>query len=330
MITVLEAQLLKEPRVDAKVVQSVRKGEHLYIHKKHFIKGPLESEYFKEHIPDLMEYEGNDEHPGFYLTRDNTGEDAYIPVDFVKLIYRDEREFTQAVTPFDPDPMDYRLPEPLPDGYPLIKEYSYRSMVSFFAGPDIKSNYPYAQVVDKEDFSYRGGFSANFMRRGNWDIEDRVYWGAVFQMWTSRTDYDLFDGTNSTENKGQIGFGPVLSYDTWKNENYAVNLSFQALLNYNRVIVERNDDSLNLSEERSFVGWSVSPKISTTFHLINLMSKGSFYIGADMQLMFPTTLSSNTLANAPDLWNDFGTNSDQIEYPFMAIWSGIAGVQFQY
>ncbi len=329
MIVVHEAQLLKEPRVDAKVVQSVRKGQHIYIHKKHFLNSPLDSRYFKEHYPDLIKYE-EDEHPGYYLTRDNTGEDAYLPKEYAKLIYRDGREITQSVTPFKPDPFDYRLPEPLPEGYPVLRENSYRSAISLFAGPDLKSNYPYTSVMEKEKFSQRGGLQLNYLTRANWDTQDRVYWGGTFHIWASTAEYDLFDGTNSTENKGQVGFGPVFSYDTWKTEDYMINLLLQVTFDYNRVLIKREDRGDELKEERSFTGFTVSPKIGTSFHFINVFESGSFFIGADMQLILPTTLTSNTEPNAPDLWNQYGTSEDTLAYPLTAIWNGMIGFQFQY
>ena len=329
MIVVHEAQLLKEPKIDAKVVQSVRKGEHIYIHKKHFLNSPLASEYFQSHYPDLEKYD-EDEHPGFYLTRDNTGEDAYLPKEYAKLIYRDNREVTQNVTPFTPDPFDYRLPEPLPEGYPVLRDYSYRSAISFFGGPDLKSNYPYSSVMEREKFSQRGGIQANYLTRANWDTQDRVYWGAVFHLWISTAEFSLFDDTRSTENRGQVGFGPIFSYDTWKTEDYMINLSMQLTVDFNRVLINRENPSTELSEERSFTGISVSPKVSTSFHFINVFKKGSFFIGADLQLMLPMTLTSNTEPNAPELWNGFASSEDQIRYPLAGIWSGTIGFQFQY
>jgi hypothetical protein len=328
IITTLEAPIFHKQSIDSTVIQYARKGQTIYIHNKHFVDGPLdviydESDNFVANRDSIIDYED------YYETKDNNGQKAYISKYYVKLITHDEREFTQNITPFDPDPNDYRLEEPLPENYPLVKKNKYRATMSFSAGPDIRSNYNYNEVLEREDFSNRYGFNLSYGRKANWDKKDRFYFGGILHGWTALSKFELFDDRRTKEIKSQIGVGPFVSYDIWRNSDSTVTALGSISLNYTRNVVEQA--SLDgLEEQRIFSSLSFSPRIASFYQLKTNIPGVDFIAGFDMQFYLPQELRSSKQAELSAFWNEQGSNQDTVYIPFTAHWSAFIGIQSRY
>lgn len=331
IVTTLEAPLLSDRSIDAKVVQTARKGDKIYIHDKYFINGPLDVVYRaddKQDTKELSRLEDGEGYERFYETIDRNGNTAYISRYFVKLITGDIREFSQNITPFNPDPNDYRPEEPLPEGYPIVKKERYRARLSFMAGPDLKSNYNYNILLSEEQFSNRYGFDLSYGRKAAWDKEDRFYFGGVFQGWTSQAKFVLFDDRKATENKSQIGIGPYLSYDPWRQKDMTLTLQGSLLVTFNRNSITQKDTD-GFDEERIFSAFTVSPRLSS-FIQVKTKSLGvDFVAGLDMQFYLPHNLKSNKQPQT-GFWNDYQSSQDTVYVPFTAHWSAFIGVQTRY
>lgn len=310
IIVVHEAPLHQKPSIKSKVLQLVRKGQKIYIHNQH-----LKSNF--------------DSKSNFYQTLDRNGNTAHIAKDYVKLITNDLREKRQAISPFSPDPTDYRLQEPLPKNYPFIKDERHRGQVSILAGPDMKANYIYPQVILEERYSFKRGFQLSYLKKANWDEKDRFYFGGEFTLWFSEARYTLLDFTEAQEARGQISVGPLITYDLWRGHEQRLTLKGSLPVHWSRMLVAQSTTE-TLFEERSFSGFSVSPKLGAFFQFEKLVYEMDLFFGSDIQFHLPQKLKSKTAVQIPELWQASGSALDSIDVPFQAHWSLYLGFQTHY
>jgi len=297
-VIVLEAPLLQKPQLNSKVVQLVRKGDKIY----------LPSEY-DEPNPNLPQY--NPDHrfeaypaSGFYETMDKSGQPAFIPAKYVKVIWKDEREFSQDLNPWEHDPTDYRIAEPIPDGYPLVPKNKFKALVSFVTGPDEKNNFAYGSSIVKEDFSNRYGLDMGWLNKVNWDPYDRFYFGALATIQTSQAKIELFDDRKTSETRGFVGLGPLLSYDVYRTEKNRFTVLSALMIRYNRSIISQKSSDTGEEEERFFSGWSFGPKFSGLYSFRNAFPFTDFFVGLDLQVILPHTTQANSNSEFSDLWGD--------------------------
>ncbi len=326
IITTLEAPIVRSLNVDAPTVMTARKGQKIYIHDKYFKNGPNDVIYIKEDKnQDFGAFETEEGYEKFYETLDKNGQKAYISRYYVKLITNDQREFTQKITPFKPDPNDYRLAEPLPENYPFQSPEMGRARVSLSMGPDIKSNYNYNSILTEEDFSNRYGFELAFGRKANWDTENRFYFGAIVQAWTSEARFQLFDDRKTTESRSQLSAGPYLSYDPYRDNDMRLTMEASLLVSYTRNLVKQTDLS-GFSEERLFSGLGFSPRLSSYIQWKTMSQSVRFISGFDVQFYMPQSLTSST-EPISDFWNEFEDETDRVSIPLTAHWSLFLGIQ---
>ncbi len=330
IVTTHEAPIVRDVTLDSPVVMTARKGDKIYIHDKYFINGPLEVVYRaddKQGVDDLK-LEDDQGYEQFYETIDKNGQTAYISRYYVKLITQDIREFSQAVTPFKPDPNDYRLTEPLPPDFPWGERRTWRSTLSFQMGPDIKSNYNYNRVLTEEDYTNRYGLQMSYGRKADWDTENRFYFGGIFHAWTSAARFTLFDDRKATEARSQLALGPYISYDPWRYNGNRLTIQGSLLLNYTRNLVKQEDPS-GFDEERLFSSLSFSPKFATFLQFRTPTPDVDIIAGMDIQFYLPQNLRSS---KAPEtgFWNEFNSDQDTVYIPFTAHWSLFIGVQTNY
>jgi hypothetical protein len=314
VVIVLEAPLLASPSMNARVVQTARKGDKLFIHPRHFFGSPLEPNY-EQHLPEDIAEVDRLTTKEFYETSDRSGQRAYIPRRYIKLITGDSRENFEPVTIAGHDPTDYRLEEPLPKGYPLIKKDSYRTMVQFGMGPDVIASYAYPSASVKEDFSSRYGMTASWLSRAEWDRSDRFYFGGIVEAHTSRARFQLFDDREATEARGQFGIGPFMTYDAWRDENYQFTLGLGGIFSFSRTIVGQETTGEGGIEERIFSTWTFAPKTQAIFQWREVFPEIDFFLGTDVQF-FPThSLTTSTPQEYTDFWNE-DPALDRINVPF--------------
>lgn len=305
-VIVLEAPLLQEAKLNSKVVQLVRKGDKIYLPPQYDNPDPNLPEYNPDH-----KFEAYPEN-GFYETLDKNGHTAYIPARYVKVIWKDEREFSQDLNPWEHDPTDYRLAEPIPDGYPLVPKEKFKSIVSFVTGPDEKTNFAYGSSVVKEDFSNRYGVDLGWLNKVRWDPYDRFYFGGLATIQTSQAQLELFDGRETKETRGFIGAGPVLSYDVFRNEKNRLTLLSALMIRYNRSIISQNSTETGEEEERFFSGWSFGPKFTGLYSFRNALPSTDIFVGLDLQVILPYTTNATSSSDAVDLWGNTDSLGHQL------------------
>ncbi|MAF78599.1 MAG: hypothetical protein CME60_10570 [Halobacteriovoraceae bacterium] len=329
IITTLEAPIMSNPSMTSQVRQLIRKGEKLYIHDKHFRNGPLEISYDNSADTGFFPINMNDKGEGFYQTKDRNGQTAYISTRYVKLITHDVREFTQNITPYNPDPNDYRLEEPLPKNYPLVEKNKYRAVFNFSMGPDLKTNYNYNSVLAEEDFSNHYGFELKYSRKAGWDKENRFYFGGMLRGWTSKSRFRLYnDNRSATEDKSQLGIGPFISYDPWRNKDFTLTFSGGVLFNYDRNLVTQNHPFGE--EQRLFSAFTVTPVFSTFAQIQTNVPDLAIVAGIQTQIYLPHSLTTSKEPTLNTAWRSFGSSEDQIDIPFSAQWSAVIGIQSYY
>jgi hypothetical protein len=323
MVIVLETPFFKERSWDSLVVQNMRKGDVIFIHNKHMGLSTYEVDYG---VGDRdLENIKDDKNEGFYQTLDRNGLPAFVPRKYIKLIYKDTREFESSVTPFEKDPTDYRLEEPLPKGYPLFPANKFRASLSMAFGPGTKNNYTYPRPVSSETFSSRKGIEFFYTSKVEFDPYDRFYFGGAFSFYAEEASFELNDGTDATEAKGQLGFGPFASYDIFRTKNNLFTLGGGININYNRFLVSQERGSF--SEERIFSGFSFTPKLNIYYQRKNIVAENiNLLVGTTMQVNFSHSLSSSTTPEIEDFWND-ELASDNFVVPIGGQFTVFIGIQ---
>ena len=329
IVLVYELDYLSDRSPNAKVIQTAVKGDQIYIHPRHFINSPLERRYEKISDLNLDELESKRaDDQGYYETLDNNGNQAWVKKKHVKLVFKDDREARQSISPYNDrnwDPTDYRIEEPIPPDYPLMIKDRKRAFITAGTGPTPRTNYPYRDIVDTEEMINRIGFTLAYMNKVNWDKFDRFYYGGTGHFYGSGAKYQLFDGTIAEESRGEFGAGPIVSYDVWRTEEYKFTTSAALTLNRTRYLVSTKSDSGD--EERSFSSWNFTPKLAAFFSWINIIPGSDFIAGADMQMTFGHYLKPNTEPVVEDNWQN---DSDEIFIPFGGHMTLFIGVQTHY
>ena len=259
VITVLEAPLLKEPRLESEVVQWTRKGETLFLH------------------PEIIQIIDEDQPVEFYKTLDRSGHTAYLYKKHVWVTTDDHRELTQSFK--KEDPTDYRLQEPLPHRYPLIQPQGYRGQYLLSATPPSAENFPYNQKIAAKGYSYRYEFSAMIAKRAPSDLYDRWYVGGMVNI---RSYYNNFvlNNRKSEENWLKLGIGPTVMNDIYRTENDRINWATSFLLYpMNTVNITQEKWSTNETQSRTYRSWSVATRSGLYYQRIHILGDVDFVAG---------------------------------------------------
>lgn len=320
VIIVLEAPLYEKEMKGSAIVEYIRKGERIFIHDRHLDLSPNERDYGQT-IPNIQS--------DFYLVQDKNGQDAYIEKRFVKKIYKDERENLEPISPFDHDPTDYRLKEPLPPKYPALTDDRYRAFINLATGPATKVNYPYADTLKGENYNLRRGVELAYLKNIEFDIVNRFYFGAKFHFWQDEATFTLYDWNNekklATEEHGQFGVGSYVSYDAYRDFRYRVSFNGGFTFNWNRTYV--NLKSKDEEENRFFSAYTITPSLGTLLQFPNALPRADIILGSSLQFNLPYELLPAARPINQTSWNK---DSDQIAYPFGGVFTVFIGLQTSY
>ena len=105
IVLVLEAPLLLKPDIEAPISMFVRKGEKIFIHDKNAGLSLNDVQY--DLTTRNVTYDQGPSGKLFLQSVDSQGRAVWIEKRFVKLIYKDDREFTESISPFKKDPKDF-------------------------------------------------------------------------------------------------------------------------------------------------------------------------------------------------------------------------------
>lgn len=330
VITVLEAPIQLNPRLNSKVIQYARKGDQIYIPSKYFLENQVDKilapSYRQGHKYNTELWQR--ENLSYFEVMDNNGRKAYILKDHVKLIYNDEREFNEPINAYDKDPTDYRIAEPLQKDFPFVVNETYRSGLDVTYGPNMKTGYQYNVSSTEAILKNRIGARFYYLKNANWDKQNRFYFGGVAHWWTSSAEYYLTDGRSSVESTTQAGIGPHISYDLWRRERFRITSEGSLIFSYTNRVVSQESTFLDSSEERTFSGLSLMPKLATTFSIRNVVPGLDLVTGIEVQAYIPHRLTSGEGDENSVLWNS--SSNDQIDIPFNAYWNVFLGFRSQY
>lgn len=306
VVIVLEAPLLKKPSLNAVVLQTLRKGQRVY-------------------VPN--EISESQKQPEFIQTYDKAGDVAYIPLKYIKIISNDLSEYKTPISIGKYDPTDYRLEEPIPLSYPFVNNSFLRANISFISGNNMKSPFEYNSNLTGQHFSSELGARFNVTRKIKFDKNDRYYFGLFGAISTSDNSIEFQNQNKAKENRSVIRIGPMITYDTFKNSTYRLTLGGGFTYNYHKSSITINN-STGTREQRLFSGFSLSPFINSYLQLQEIFPGIDLIAGSDLNIYLPHSQKSKDSITFPELW---GTN------PPSAINSGLKtqvafflGVQVRY
>lgn len=310
IIIVLEAPLLKEPRLGSVVYQMLRKGSRVYIPNE--IGNLLDSE---EGLPEFIQ------------TYDRVGNIAYVPTKYLKIITHNLSENKMPITYPGSDPTDYRIEEPIPDTYPFDNTSFLRASLSVSMGNNIKAPYDYNSNFSKQSYSAETGARLIISRKISFDNYDRYYFGFIGAINTTNNTVDFQNLNSAKENRSVIKAGPIISFDAYKTEKLRFTLGTGFTYNYHKTTLTMAD-ALGNSEQRMFSGYSFSPFTNTTVQVMDVLPMTDFIAGADVSLYLPHSQKTTDEITLPDLWNADSPN--QIQAGLKPQVSFFLGVQVKY
>lgn len=340
IVTVLEAPIFAIPDEDSKVVQYVRKGEEIYIHPAEFFRDRYEgiifmdenkvqnyeATYAKE-FRDPLFPEGATYYPEpgsrFYKTLSASGKEAYILKDHVYLLYQDARELSQKV--IEEDPTDYRIEEPLPEGYPLVQDTGYRGYLSFGMGVPTQASYPYTERINDIGYDFLKEVQVVWGKHISFDFSRRMFFGGMITVGSSKVDY-LLQNLKATERETRFSVGPWISYDYWRSEDYALNISGSIQFAFlNLLDIEIKEKTGDFKETRSFRSTYFAPSIGISFQKKNIFSSLELIAGINSSMNLPHSYETADTTEDESKWK-----GNQFDRPFSAQVTYFLGLQSNY
>lgn len=303
VVIVLEAPLLRSPSLSSTVLQTIRKGEKVYIPRE---------------IGNLSVM------PEFIPTFDRAGNRAYIPSRYVKVVTGTLEEREQPIRFAGHDPTDYRIEEPIPVTYPFEDRSFLRASAAFIVSNNTTSSYAYNSAFNDQNFKAEMGGRLTLTKKVDFDKYDRFYFGFIGLITSSKNSLTFKNESIAEESRGIIRGGPWLTYDAFKNDNYRLSIGTGFTFNYHRTTLFV-DNSIE-SEERIFNGFSISPMTSTTLQINDVLPNTDFVTGVDLSLFLPHTLKTTADSEIPELWGE----DNQITSGLKAQASIFMGVQVKY
>ncbi|MDD4975827.1 MAG: hypothetical protein PHY93_15830 [Bacteriovorax sp.] len=305
IVIVLEAPLLKEPKLNSIVLQTLRKGSRVYVPKE---------------IGDLFEL------PEFIQTYDRVGNLAFVPTKYIKIVTHDLSESRMPITYPQNDPTDYRLEEPIPQSYPFDNTSFLRASLALTMSNNIKAPFDYNSNFSKQTFSTESGGRLIITHKINFDRHDRYYFGFFGAITTSNNTIQFKNENKSSENRSILRLGPVITFDAFKTNNYRFTLGTGFTYNYHKSALKMSGAAG--SEERLFSGYSLSPMANTQVQVTDVLPQTDLIAGADFSLFLPHTQKSKDEIAIPELW---GTESPtQIQSGLKTQVAFFLGVQVKY
>lgn len=316
VIIVLEAPLFEKEDTKSRILQYVRKGDRIFIHDRHAGISTDDPDYGQvREVP----------YGDFYFVQDKNGREAYVPRKYVKRIMKDQREYAEKISPFDHDPTDYRLKEPLPPKYPIVNEERYRAIANFALGPARKVNYPYPNGIQTENFAPRMGVELSYLKNIEYDTINRFYFGAKFHFWQDEANFELGSGKTAKEQHGQFGVGPTVTYDAYRDDDYRVCFTGGFSFNWNRTLatIEGPDEE----ENRIFSAFTITPEVGTLLQFPKVLPHIDLVLGTALQFNLPYVLNPQGPAINAESWN---AESDSLSYPLGGNLTAFLGLQSSY
>ncbi len=299
-IVVLDAPLFSAPSWDAKILARKRKGQLIYIHPKD--RRPVQ---YREDLNVFPDADSSD----FYLTITQDGKDAFVPKDFVHILYKDEREFDNKLP--KPDITDYRPPEPLAKSYPFIIESPFSAELLLGTSFQQRKPYPFPSDISESHFQPATDFAFKYLYAPQVDRFARFAIGMHFTFQYLKNSFVLGNGNGAEINFVKFGAGPWAQYRLFQNKHY--NVHFGGGFDYHfldRISIEQTGPTSGL-ERRLFDGFSIVPKAEVSLTIPKVTSTLDFVVSALISKEIYNKYRAISQAQFSDWWN---TEDDSISF----------------
>jgi hypothetical protein len=336
MVSVLEAPLFRRPYRNSSVIQYVHQDEIIYIHPLVLVdqsaygnlpEGKKLGSDDKDDPFSLTEdIENYHEGSEFVLTKDNLGRDAWILREHVHIWYEDPRELSQKTA--SPDNTDYRLMEPLPDGYPIARLEKNRGSIALSLTSPQTTNYRYNQRVTAEGYGNQFELNAQLLRVVSRELSGRWYAGGLLSIRTAENEYRL-ESRSAQEQWTRLGAGGVISYDAWRSEKSRITIKgFLLAYPLTQVTIRQNERASGDEEIRQYRGWNSAARLETQWTRIKFFQNLDFTLGLWSELESPMELEAKTSTNRPQWWGE--GKGDSFSSSIAFTFAGVVGLQSSY
>jgi hypothetical protein len=338
-VVVLEAPMFRKPDVSSEVIQYVHKNERIYVHpvvmndRSRHQDIPVDADKVRKELNEDPFYEVSEEklnyHDGmdFILTKDNQGRNAWMLREHVFVYYEDQREKTQKDP--NPDPTDYRLREPLPATFPIVRDESLRGNMVLSLGTPYTRSYPYNEKIKAEARGFQYELNAQFTkRRMEKEVEfSRWYYGGMLTVRTSENRFTL-EERRAQEQWVRFGGGGVASFDAWRTEKQRIVLTGSLIAYpFTQASISQTDQD-GVQENRTYLGWNFGARAGTQWHFRRVLAELDFVIGVWGEFESPMRLQAKTSTNRPEWWG--GGKSDTFSPNATFTFAGVIGFQSTY
>lgn len=304
------APLLSARTDDSKTLQVLRKGEKIYL---------AETDLKDPNYPEYLE------------TIDRSGRTAFIKREYLKIIWKDQRENTTAINYTNAstghDSTDFRPEEPIPSTYPFETREFTRLNVSLAVGSNPKGPYTYSENISEQNFSYETGARFLYQRKADFDQVDRLYFGLFGSVASVTNKVDFTSGGTSKENRSLFRLGPIVSFDFYKTQKHLLNLGTGFSWNHHRSTITVSQTGLG-EEERLFTGFSISPFIQSQFAFRNFYPNADFTLGSELSFYLPHTQNAGSDPEFNKYWSSESPNEFQQTLRLQAQF--YMGINFKY
>lgn len=304
------APLLSARTDNSKTLQVLRKGEKIYL---------AETDLKDPNYPEYLE------------TIDRSGRTAFIKREYLKIIWKDQRENTTAINYTNAgtghDSTDFRPEEPIPSTYPFETREFTRLNVSLAVGSNPKGPYAYSENISEQNFSYETGARFLYQRKADFDQVDRLYFGLFGSVASVTNKVDFTSGGTSKENRSLFRLGPIVSFDFYKTQKHLLNLGTGFSWNHHRSTITVSQTGLG-EEERLFTGFSISPFIQSQFAFRNFYPNADFTLGSELSFYLPHTQNAGSDPEFNKYWSSESPNEFQQTLRLQAQF--YMGINFKY
>lgn len=317
-ITVLEAPIFESENIDSKIIQYHYKGDQIYIHPRHTRNNRLknkvnisneklqasQNQYLKDFKDPLFDYNIEEvENSDFYKTLDSNGKDAYILKEHVYIFYNDLRELDQNEKEFDPT--NYKLNEPLPKNYPLIKEIKSRGISSIAFRSALRPNYPFPKTITDQAIGLETEFNFIWTNHVSWNQDYRLFFGGNIFISSSENAF-IIETASATERLFKIAVGPYICYDIWRNNEYRFNIFSALTLGlFNSKSINVNSDQSSSSINIEYGTNDLELRFGSNFQIQDVLSTADFLFGFNTFFQLP---HSYDLRSRSGNINDFSSS----------------------
>lgn len=303
-VIVLEAPLFKNESIDSPIIQYLYKGNKVFIHPQHTRDDRFKKDFdfseeeilkaqkkYKKEFKDPLfsEFLIENKNSDFYKTVDQNGNDAYILKKHIFIVFNDLRELDQKIS--EHDPTDYRLKEPLPPHYPLIKYNKSRGILGLAFRSAIRESFPFPEEVLDHGIGLESEFNFIWSNHVDWDKEVRLFFGGNLSISNSENSF-ILENSVATENLFKIAVGPYISYDIWRDTKYRFNLYSSLTYSFlNTKTIKVSNNVTNDKIELYYNANNFDIRFGTNFQIKDVLAKADLILGITTFLQLPHSYS---------------------------------------